>query len=330
MHNIKTISESELSALNEYLKTSLKSDPSVITQHISVEVEYEPMYIVDYLHSYPTLAELWGENEAQYRKMPPLSADEHKHLNALFQEYRECIERMYKCQARGLTKEYNQAREAWKEKQREAWTFCAEHGLPNIVVHNGDKKGIQDLDGEKILPAIYDEFCVTHDAIEHIVPINYYVCKKDGKWGVVDKRNKVRIPFEYDKIFRLVNYPYMFYVEKDGKKGLVKLTPFEVYDESVKRQPKQEETMTFVIPCEMDEIYFIEHKNLFVFRQENKYGWYWETSIPNPRSFSACIYDELYIPVPWSPECQSSYDDDFFEARKGKEHEYIVIWTHIC
>ena len=133
----------------------------------------------------------------------------------------------------------------------------------------------------------------------------------------------------------------MFYVEKDGRKGLVKLTPFEAFDNRGKRRPKQEGATTFVIPCEMDEIYFIEHKSLFVFRKPNiflqhrpteeyKYGWYWETSIANPKSFSPCQYDELYIPAPWRPESPTSYDDDFFETRKGKEHEYIVIWTHVC
>ena len=303
--------------------------------------EYEPLYVVDYLRSYPTLAELWEENDALYRKMPPPSAEEHRRLNALLQECRECEEQMYKYREENLPREYRQAQKARNKKRKEMWNICAKHGLTNVTVHNGDKKGLLDLEGKKILPAIYDEFCITHDDIEQILPIHYYVCKKDGKWGVVDKRNKVRIPFEYNRIFRLVSYPYMFYVEKNGRKGLVKLTPFEASDNRGKRRPKQEETMTFVILCEMDEIYFIEHKNLFVSRQPNmflqhmpseeyKYGWYWETSIPNPKSFSPCRYDELYIPVPWNPESPTLYDDDFFEARIGNEHEYVVIWTHIC
>ncbi len=303
-------------------------------------MEYEPIYVVDYLRSYHTIVELWEENDAMYKEMPSLSTEENRHLSNILQEYRESKEQMYKYREENLPHEYHQARKARNRKRKEVWDFCAEHGLPNIIVSKGDKKGIQDLDGKTILPAIYDEFCMTHDAIEHIIPIYYYACRKDGKWGIVDRRNKVRVPFEYDRIFRLVNYPYMFYIEKDGRKGLVKLTPFEVYDDRGKRMPKQEETTTFVIPCEMDEIYFIEHKNLFVFPKPNmflqhkpteeyKYGWYWETSIPNPKSFSPCIYDELYIPVPWL-ENPISYTDDFFEARRGKDFDYILIWSHTC
>ena len=37
-------------------------------------MEYEPIYVVDYLRSYPTLVELWEENDALYKEMPSLSA----------------------------------------------------------------------------------------------------------------------------------------------------------------------------------------------------------------------------------------------------------------
>jgi hypothetical protein len=210
------------------------------------------------------------------------------------------------------------------------WDFCAKHGLPNIIYAQGEKKGIRDLDGNAILPAIYDAFLPTEDNIEQLLPINYFVCKKDGKWGVVNSHNKVCILFEYDNVFRLVGHPYLFYVEKDGKKGLVKLTP----NDELQTLTEQQESMTFLIPCEMDEIYFIEHEILFVFRQvingEDKYGWVWETTEPNPKSFSPCIYDQLYIPTPCTPENPISYEDAFFEARKGNKFEYVLIWTHRC
>ena len=179
-------------------------------------MEYEPIYVVDYLRSYHTIVELWEENDALSKEMPSLSTEENRHLSNILQEYRESKEQMYKYREENLPHEYHQARKARNRKREEVWDFCEEHGLPNIIVSNGDKKGIQDLDGKPILPAIYDEFCMTHDAIEHIIPIYYYACKKEGKWGIVNNHNKVRLPFEYDRIFRLVNYPYMFYIEKDG------------------------------------------------------------------------------------------------------------------
>ena len=39
-------------------------------------MEYEPIYVVDYLRSYPTLVELWEENDALYKEMPSLSIEE--------------------------------------------------------------------------------------------------------------------------------------------------------------------------------------------------------------------------------------------------------------
>ena len=295
-------------------------------------MKHEPRYVKDYLKSFPTMEELWEENDARHRSQP-MSPDEKHQLSAILQEYRDCKEQMYIQREANLPHEFHQARRARNKKRREVWKFCAEHGLPNIVVSHGNKKGLQDLDGKTILPAIYDDFCMTHDEIEHLLTINYFVCKKDGKWGVVNNHNKTRIPFEYDRIFRFVNSADFFYVEKAGKKGLIALTPYEVYDDWGKRLPKQEETMTFRIPCEMDDIYYIEDKNLFVFRQEvngeNKFGWFWDASVPTPQSFSPCIYDELYIPVPWLQN-PISYEDDFFEARRGKTLDYILIWTHQC
>jgi hypothetical protein len=279
------------------------------------------------------MTDVWRIHNIQYQGQPVLSNEENMHFSALIREYRECKEQMCKLREEGLPQAFERARRARNKKRKELWTFCAEHGLPNITVSHGTKKGVQDLDGKTILPAVYDEFCRTDDEIERRLPTNYFVCRKGCKWGVVDRHNKTRIPFEYDRVFRFVNSPYLFYVEKAEKKGLVKLTPFEVYDRSGKRVPKQEETMTFLIPCEMDDIYFVQHKNLFVFRQTvnggDKFGWYWETAEHNPKSFSPCIYDELYIPVPWQRKSMC-YDDDFFEARRGKTMDYILIWTHQC
>ena len=34
--------------------------------------EYEPIYVVDYLRHYPTLEELWEENDKEQRSMPSL------------------------------------------------------------------------------------------------------------------------------------------------------------------------------------------------------------------------------------------------------------------
>ena len=279
-------------------------------------MKYEPIYIKEYLKSFPTLSQIWADNDAHLRHLPPMTKDEKRHLSTLIDDYHEC-------------KDPNER----ITKRDKFWNFLAMHGLSNMVCSHGPLKGILDLDGNRILPAIYNRFCITYDNIERMLPVNYYACQKDGKWGVVNRYNRTRIPFEYNRIFRLVNSPYLFYVETKGKKGVIKLTPYETDDGRDKNTLEHEETATTIIPCEMEEIYFIEHINLFVFRQtingKNKFGWYWETSTPNPNSFSPCIHDELYIPSPPTEE-STSYEDDFFEARRGKSMEYILIWTHRC
>ena len=57
---------------------------------------YEPIYVVDYLHSYHTIVELWEKNDALYKEMPSLSTEENRLLSNILQEYRGCKEHMYK------------------------------------------------------------------------------------------------------------------------------------------------------------------------------------------------------------------------------------------
>lgn len=295
-------------------------------------MQNEPHYVNCCLKSFPTVEGLWEEFTASHRDIPALSKEEQHHLSELLHEYRQCKEELHRLRTMNLPEEFRQARHRRFKNQGEVWDFCAKHGLPNITVSKGNKKGLQDLDGKTILPPIYDDFCINYDDIEHLYPINYFVCKKEGKWGVVDNRNKTRIQFEYDRIFRIINSAYLFFVQKEGKKGLIKLTPYEVLDDG-ERKPKEQETMTFLIPCEMDEICFIDYKNIFIFYQNNetcerKYGWMWEAE-SDPKSYSPCIYDELYIPIPCTDN-SIPFDDEFFEARRGQKFDYVLIWTHQC
>lgn len=295
-------------------------------------MQNEPHYVNHCLKSFPTVEGQWEEFTASHRDMPALSKEEQHHLSALLHEYRQCKEELNRLRKLNLPEEFRQARHRRFKKRDEVWDFCAKHELPNITVSKGNKKGLQDLDGKTILPSIYDEFCINYDDIEHLYSINYFVCKKEGKWGVVDNHNKTRIPFEYDRIFRIINSAYLFFVQKAGKKGLIKLTPYEVLDDR-ERKPKEQETMTFLIPCEMDEICFIDYKNIFVFCKNNeagerKYGWMWEAE-SHPKSYSPCIYDELYIPLPLTDN-SIPFDDEFFEARRGQKFDYILIWNHQC
>ena len=170
-----------------------------------------------------TLEELWGERNAQSRTCIGLTKEERLHLAALFKEYHE-----------------NSGKENRSQRRKVRKTICrflTNHGLPCVVVSNGDKKGIHDVFGRRVIPAIYDKFCINYDKI---FPMNWFVCSKDDKWGVVDNHHRIQLPFEYDCIFRLYDSRNLFFVEREGKKGLVSL----------------KDSCSFVIPCEMDDIYY--------------------------------------------------------------------------
>ena len=148
-------------------------------------MNYEPIYIEEYLRSFPSVKELWEANDSEKRNSPALTPEENRHLHELIKEYRICSENKNQ-----LIQKYHITHDKRERKRQALWDFCAKHGLPNIIYAQGEKKGIRDLDGNAILPAIYDAFLPTEDNIEQLLPINYFVCKKDGKWGVVNRHNK--------------------------------------------------------------------------------------------------------------------------------------------
>ena len=50
-------------------------------------MNYEPIYIEEYLRSFPTVKELWEANDSEKRNSPALTPEENRHLHELIKEY---------------------------------------------------------------------------------------------------------------------------------------------------------------------------------------------------------------------------------------------------
>ena len=91
-----------------------------------------------------------------------------------------------------------------------------------FVTTDSGKKGITHLNGDIIIPTIYNElsYCFNDSS-------NKMIAKKDDRYGVIDINNNVLLSFVYDDIRFLENIKkdgkqYVFYkVWKDGKCGVV-------------------------------------------------------------------------------------------------------------
>ena len=59
----------------------------------------------------------------------------------------------------------------------------------NVIVMEGDKYGVADVDGEEKIPCDYDYLEYTFD--------NYYIAGKTNKYGLIDLENKTKINFKY-------------------------------------------------------------------------------------------------------------------------------------
>ncbi len=80
-------------------------------------------------------------------------------------------------------------------------------------------------DGRILLDCVYEEIKEDADLAEGTADdlVEYNIVKKNGKWGVLDKNNKIILDFEYDEIYSPgVEYNGgTFFCKKDGKWGII-------------------------------------------------------------------------------------------------------------
>lgn len=177
--------------------------------------------------------------------------------------------------------------------------FLFDDRVPILIEENG-RKGLKMSDGKIVIPPIYD----TIEQMRSFTTSSYlYKVVKDGKYGMIDvEHDKVvtRLDVEYSSFQCLPNDDLLLC--KNGKYGV---WDWHIY-----------------IPCEYDEITFIEYEkkqkigelewdyqdNYLLLRRGNKYGlWSNETKL------LPTIYDEIAPPI----------DDWGIRVKKDGEWGYL-------
>lgn len=89
--------------------------------------------------------------------------------------------------------------------------YCQEQDV--AVVQQGERFGMINLQGELIIPVEYEDF----DLMDN----GNFIAKKNGKFGIIDRKNTIIAPFVYDsisaKIGKNINFAVMV---KDNKAGI--------------------------------------------------------------------------------------------------------------
>lgn len=78
--------------------------------------------------------------------------------------------------------------------------------------------------------------------------------KKDGKWGMIDKKGEVTIPLIYDDIQSVVSNGFPIMAGKDGKEGCI------------------DESGNVVIPFQYDRIFAVNKDQPFPAKKDGKWG----------------------------------------------------------
>ena len=163
------------------------------------------------------------------------------------------------------------------------------------------------------VPPCYDDISFTYDDQEFFYK-SFFVVKQDGKWGVINERQQIVIPFDYDLIFRQPYSSYTFIVIQGEKQGVMYI---DLDTPSAKTS----------VPCEMDAIYHVPGWGISLFSKNGKYGWWWESNIDIYHNYNDPEFDEIFIPPVEEVEQYDDDSDELFAVRKGDKYYEILYWT---
>lgn len=98
------------------------------------------------------------------------------------------------------------------------WTFDPKYDVACVVKrHDGHSSGFINEDGVFIIPPQYDMPFWDHFDIFGNMPLVY-----NGKWGILDGYNNIRMPFKYDSIERFYDNDTIFAkFQESGKFGFI-------------------------------------------------------------------------------------------------------------
>ena len=273
----------------------------------------EEVYGLRWLHTFCTCDEEWTKlrNEALGNT---LSAEEDSEVNRLIAQYQQLyaeIELLKHDNA--MCKEYgDRLRKELFPLQDRIAEYWKQHGYSDLLIREGDKVGMMKMEGGVAIHPVYDDICLTYDGQEFFFQTDFVV-KRNGKWGLVNQRQEVLIPFEYDCIYRKPHTTDAYIVEKNGRKGVMN----KEYPDCMVRE---------VVKCEMDTIYDVPGWDIVLFTKDGKWGWWWSGDDKFYRSYHDAEYDEVFI-QPIEDVRQMDDEDETFFVRKGDNFEEVLYWT---
>lgn len=128
------------------------------------------------------------------------------------------------------------------------------NGLYIVGVEDADKfgaivYGLVDADGSVFTSPKYDRLWIAKEGYPY--KDNAYKCEMNGKYGLIDSRENVLLPIDYDKLDNMGKYRWR--TTRSGKQGVVEL--------------KSTSSIKEIIPCKYDNV---ERSGQYFLLSENK------------------------------------------------------------
>lgn len=191
-----------------------------------------------------------------------------------------------------LNHDFDSIQDELKKVNKEYQSLFCNLDWHDEVFEADGKKGLKDIKGETVVPAIYDDICIPGN---YLFPHDYAIAKKGDKVALVDRDGKgtPRSAFDFSKIIPIMPTLSEFYLafkEGDDKHFALlvsgkEFTPYEltkcyepcngyliVADENDKCGMLDLERLEYVAP-EYDEIYDEGDGSFIIFVKDGKEGW---------------------------------------------------------
>lgn len=162
-----------------------------------------------------------------------------------------------------------------------------------IVAGKNGKFGLISLEGEKVVPFIYDSISATVGyRSKRDEEVEVFIAGLKGKYGLINQENKILLPIAYDSITNWIEYgPNGHYIKNGEKFGFVNLRGKVMF------------------PCQYDKIVYDMHIEKFRVSKNGKIG-----LVDNENNvFLPFYYKKLYI------------DTDFWAEQNDTLKGQIVV-----
>ena len=219
-----------------------------------------PSWLKGWHSDYQTCLEVWQElkNKALAHHLSQSQIGEMEGMMEKYVMLHREIAQLEKENRGTPMKLYNEELFPLGEKIREYWK---DNGYIDFRIIENGKVGMRSVEEAIALNPEYDDICFTYDEHEFFY-MSFFPVKKNGKWGLVDSKNEVLLPFEYDFIFRMPGSPHYYILIKEGQQGIANYG----YGKAC---------INIAVPVEMYAVYYVPGWDLALFTKDGKWGWWW-------------------------------------------------------